>query len=101
LTALTIVVMIGPIAFAGSGGRRSHLPIEVASRGPTSVIVQPGDHLWGLSEKSLFARWGRQPSEFEVWPYWRTVISTNRDHLRSGDPDLIFPGEEVLLPAPD
>jgi nucleoid-associated protein YgaU len=26
------------------------------------------------------------------------VIEANRDHLRSGDPDLIYPGESIVLP---
>jgi nucleoid-associated protein YgaU len=26
------------------------------------------------------------------------VIEANRDRLRSGDPDLIYPGEEIILP---
>jgi nucleoid-associated protein YgaU len=34
----------------------------------------------------------------EISPYWRVVIETNREGLRSGDPDLIYPGETVVLP---
>jgi nucleoid-associated protein YgaU len=34
----------------------------------------------------------------EVEPLWRTVIDANRQRLRSGDPDLIYPGETILIP---
>jgi nucleoid-associated protein YgaU len=33
-----------------------------------------------------------------ISPYWRAVIRANRAALRSGDPDLIFPGEWISLP---
>ncbi len=101
LTAgVAIAVLIGPVAFAEPGGRRNHLPIKMTTIGPTTVIVDPGDHLWKLSEQRLLGTLGREPEDSEVSPYWRTVIDTNRDNLRSGDPDLIYPGEEVDLPDP-
>jgi hypothetical protein len=34
----------------------------------------------------------------EIAVYWLKVCSVNRDSLRSGDPDLIYPGEIVKLP---
>ena len=30
---------------------------------------------------------------------WVEVVDANRSSIRSGDPDLIFPGEQVTLPA--
>jgi nucleoid-associated protein YgaU len=38
------------------------------------------------------------PTNREVAEYWHRVIEANRDRLRSGDPDLIYPGEEIILP---
>jgi nucleoid-associated protein YgaU len=38
------------------------------------------------------------PTNREVAEYWRKVIDANRDRLRSGDPNLIYPGEEIILP---
>jgi hypothetical protein len=39
-------------------------------------------------------------SVVEVHGYWTRVLDANRGALRSGNPDLIFPGESVVLPAP-
>ncbi len=30
--------------------------------------------------------------------YWVVVIEANRSRVRSGDPDLIYPGEVIVLP---
>lgn len=74
-------------------------PVEVLDE--TRVTVTPGDHLWNLAEARL-AQWlGRSPSEAEIAPYWVRVVEANRNRVRSGDPELIFPGEEVVLPAVD
>ena len=40
----------------------------------------------------------REPRNEEVHPYWVETIEINLDSLRSGDPDLIYPGEELMLP---
>ncbi len=68
--------------------------------GVAEVTVRMGDHLWGLSESRLLQAIGRMPLDHEVAPYWREVVETNRDRIRSGNPDLIQPGEVVILPDP-
>lgn len=73
----------------------------LASAGPVTVTVAPGDHFWALAERRLSAAWGRCPSDAEIAPYWVRVVAENRDRIRSGNPDLIFPGELVVLPAID
>jgi hypothetical protein len=66
---------------------------------PGTVTVTRGDHLWSLSEQHLQRVWGRDDLEdHEVARYWVQVIDLNRARLRSGNPDLIYPGEVVLLP---
>lgn len=75
-------------------------PEATAGDGPASTTVVPGDNLWLISERALAGALGRPPSEREVASYWRLVIDENRDRLRSGDPDLIYPGEVVVLPPP-
>ncbi|MGB8361521.1 MAG: hypothetical protein WCE80_08990 [Acidimicrobiia bacterium] len=59
----------------------------------THVIVERGDHLWKISARHL----GDGPVT-EVAPYWRQVVVLNTPRLRSGNPDLIYPGEEIELP---
>lgn len=62
------------------------------------VAVQAGDDLWKLAEDRLAATLGRPPTDAEVAPYWVRVVENNRGRLRSGNPDLIFPGERVWMP---
>jgi len=59
-------------------------------------IVKPGDSLWRIAATHLD---GHPTSTLSVGAYWRKVIEANRDHLRSGDPNLIFPGEVIRLPG--
>lgn len=59
-----------------------------------TVIVERGDHLWKISERHL----GPDASDREITPYWLDVVEVNTPRLRSGDPDLIYPGEVVVLP---
>jgi hypothetical protein len=64
----------------------------------TNVVVVPGDNLWRIASAHLTAPRGGPVADDEVVSYWRTVVAANRATLRSGDPNLIFPGELVTLP---
>ena len=60
-----------------------------------------GDNLWVISRNRLaqvLQRPASQLSDHEIAAYWMRVIAANQGHLRSGDPDLIFPGEVIQLP---
>jgi nucleoid-associated protein YgaU len=63
--------------------------------------VVEGDNLWVISRDRL-AQVSESPaselSDHEIAAYWLRVIAANRDSLRSGNPDLIFPGETIQLP---
>jgi nucleoid-associated protein YgaU len=61
---------------------------------PTSYVVQPGDNLWRIAARTMSTS-----SDGELVRYWQALVSLNRPHLRSGDPNLIYPGEVVTLPA--
>jgi nucleoid-associated protein YgaU len=89
----------GPVAMAQQPGTPGYLPITIENNGPATVIVEKGDHLWSISAHHLQERLTRPPSASEITPYWDDVIDANRDQLRSGDPDLIYPGETVVLPG--
>lgn len=62
------------------------------------VVVRPGDNLWDLAARRMNKSLGRQAADHEVVPYWLEMIQANEERIRSGDPDLIFPGEVILLP---
>ncbi|MDP3983488.1 MAG: hypothetical protein Q8Q52_00585, partial [Acidimicrobiia bacterium] len=68
--------------------------------GDLEVVVERGDHMWGLAKARLAVLLGRPPTDSEIAPYWQRVVEVNRDRIRSGDPDLIFPGEVLVLPKP-
>ena len=96
-----LALAITSVALAEPAGEVAFVPVELGSvpAAPTSVVVQPGDHLWKISQVHLDQKLGRVASEDEVAPFWRTLIDANRERLRSGDPDLIYPGEVVHLPS--
>jgi nucleoid-associated protein YgaU len=77
-------------------GTQLNIPSDDESN---EVTIRKGDNLWKLSANELADAHGTKPTNREIVPYWKTVIDANEDTLRSGDPDLIFPGEEVTLPA--
>lgn len=97
---LLIVALVGALMASGvavaSPANEIHIPVSVQASEPTwsTVIVEKGDHLWKIS--------ARQVEEFDrqapVAPYWRQVVDVNTPSLRSGDPDLIYPGEVIELP---
>ena len=92
-----IVVLVSMLVGAGpAGGNHSgtvRLPIESAHTPPaSSVVVVKGDSLWKISERHLPDR------SAPVAGYWLKLIERNAPSLRSGDPDLIYPGEIIELP---
>lgn len=63
-----------------------------------TYTVQRGDHLWSITAGYLAAHLGRTAGAEEIAPLWNQVIEMNRDLIGSGDPNLIFPGERIVLP---
>lgn len=64
--------------------------------------VAVGESLWVIAAEDLAAHRGLPATELgeaAVAAHWRAVIEANADRLRSGDPDLVFPGEQLRLPA--
>ncbi len=73
-------------------------PPSVASA-PHAVV--PGDHLWLIAADHLARISGRQPADLtaaDIAPYWWRAVELNRSRLRSGNPNLVYPGEVVDLP---
>ena len=67
---------------------------------PPEWEVAAGDHLWSVAERVLHEAWGRAPSDREVSPYWSDLVEDNRPRLADpANPDLVFPGQRLTLPA--
>jgi len=100
--AVALVVLISAIAIADPAREGSLLPIRTAASNTyvSSVVVVEGDHLWKISAAHLETVLDRSVQSSEISPYWRDVIAVNTANLKSGDPDLIYPGEVVVLPDP-
>lgn len=99
LAAMSLL-MFGELAWAEEKASPVRLPVvvEVDEGDLDQVVVVKGDHLWKISSRWLEGELGRSPSNGEISPYWREVIDVNLPQLRSGNPDLIYPGEVVTLP---
>ncbi len=97
ITVLVVIFVIGDVAWAETPDQPTRLPMAF-NEAPSSqrVTVEAGDHLWRISARHLVDAKSATP----IAPYWRKVIDLNLSALRSGDPDLIYPGEIVVLPQP-
>jgi hypothetical protein len=65
---------------------------------PEDWLVSPGESFWEFAEQQLATHWSRPPTDAEIVPYWHTLIEANRSRLRTGDPNLIFPGQRFVVP---
>lgn len=84
------------------GDSHSLAPEEATGEDPDSVwTVVPGDHLWSIATETLQDTWSRSElTDAEIAGYWRDVIDANQDRLiEPGNPDLILPGQKLLLPV--
>jgi nucleoid-associated protein YgaU len=63
--------------------------------------IRPGDHLWSVAATVLHEAWGAPATDHEVAPYWRRLVEANRAVLADpANPDLLYPGQVVAVPAP-
>lgn len=80
-------------------GAPAATPAQPAIGSVYSVVA--GDSLWSIAARKVAQQTGRPEGALpdgEVARYWSRVIATNRDRLRSGDPSLIYPKEQIELP---
>lgn len=71
------------------------VPPLVIERSPEHHVVQPGEHFWSIAEQVVADRSLTEP----VGRYWRRLVDANRDRLVDpDDPDLLHPGQELILP---
>jgi nucleoid-associated protein YgaU len=67
---------------------------QAAQPEPVVHRVQRGESLWAIAR----ARLGAQATNAQVAALVARVWEANERTLRSGDPDLIYPGERLELP---
>jgi hypothetical protein len=73
-----------------------------AQEEPQSKVyeVVAGDNLWTIAARHATAALpDHEVDTATIAVYWRRVIEANTPRLRSGDPNLIYPGESIQLPA--
>ena len=76
----------------------SRATAAVATAESTTYRVEPGDNLWSISARHVETVAGATPDTAEIAGYWRNLITSNETTLRSGDPNLIYPGEIITMP---
>jgi hypothetical protein len=67
----------------------------------TTHTVTGGEHLWSIAAARVASASRRASADLapaDIAPYWLRVVELNRHRLRSGNPDLVHPGEVVELP---
>ena len=67
--------------------------------GPSSWIVEPGDSFWSIATDTVSPPEPGGPDHRLVAGYWRRLVEANRSRLIDpGNPDLLVPGQELVLP---
>jgi LysM domain len=84
--------------------RASRSPPARATRDPSAAppswTVETGDSFWSIAAETL-AEAGETPTDGRVIGYWRRLVEANRGRLLDPDnPDLLVPGQELVLPDP-
>lgn len=76
-------------------------PAPPAASMADTFVVEPGDSLWSIAVDALVDANQGQPDDGAVERYWRRLIEANRHALVDpGNPDLIYAGQVLVLPAP-
>ena len=81
---------------APSATTEATVPHTAPAAEARTYVVARGDNLWRIARTTIESSGPATTSE--VRNYWVSLIEANRQRLRSGDPNLIFPGEALLLP---
>ena len=77
-------------------------PPPAPTAGATHTVAR-GEHLWSIAARQVATATGKPPAHLapaDIALHWLRVVEVNRPRLRSGNPNLVFPGEVVELPPP-
>ncbi len=73
---------------------------EPVETGQGTWTIAPGQHLWLVASRTLAAA-GRPTDDGSVVRYLARIVDANRDRLAvPDDPDLVFAGQDFVLPEP-
>lgn len=72
-------------------------PTDETAAWPEHTVL-PGDTLWTIAHDHLTQHHATPVDPGTIATYWRQIIDLNQPRLQSLDPDLIYPGETILLP---
>ena len=124
--AATIVIAPTSVAFGASPATAQPAPVSAQAYSPSPAgdtgptyeptpaggqtpdapaathVVRRGDSLWTIATEHLATTRGVSADavpQLEVAEVWRAIVNLNVSSLSSGDPNLIYPGEIVQLPA--
>jgi hypothetical protein len=87
---------LGPTSSPTAGQRQLEDPADPHAE----HVVVAGESLWTIAHDVVTRELGRPPTDAEVARYWLDLVEVQRPLLADpDDPDLIFPGERVRLPA--
>jgi hypothetical protein len=84
---------VGPVQLFAPAPPAPRL-VEVPGR--VRHVVAPGESLWTIAEDRVRATSHDDPASVER--YWQAVCEVNRERLRSGDVNVVHPGEDLDLP---
>ena len=79
---------------AGTDASASAQPRAGGSGEDERIDVQPGDSLWLIAARRL----GPGASDAQLAAYWPRIYRRNRAVI-GDDPDRIYPGQSLRLPA--
>ena len=71
--------------------------IERTQSASAAYVVEPGDNLWRIAAFVLPSGSGQSPSNAEIARFWPAIYAANRA-LIGDNPNLIFPGQQLLIP---
>ncbi len=66
-----------------------------SGRGAGSVVVHPGDSLWSIARALV----GPVASDDQIHSKLMAIWGMNSKRIGTGDPNLIFPGQRLMLPG--
>jgi uncharacterized membrane protein YgcG len=82
----------------GSGSSATGTGSSGTSAG--TLVVAPGSSFWTIAQAQVQHQLGTTPTVAQVGHYWAQLVAANVHNLpRPGDPNLIYAGQTIVLPA--